>query len=85
MKTWPPFEVAWDVASFLGFLNFYPMYIPYFEQRVAYIRTLAKFDMDHDINGMLKIEHESTKVNMVNALISDPCISRYGFKSVPAY
>ena len=48
------------------------MYIPYLEKSVASLRTLAKFDMDHDITGMLKIEHESAKVNMINAVISDP-------------
>ena len=25
MNNWPPFEVARDVASFLGFLNFHSM------------------------------------------------------------
>ena len=83
MKTWPPFEVARDVVSFLGFLNFYSMYIPYFEQRVASLRTLAKFDIDHDITGMLNIEHDSSKVNMINAVTSDPFINRYGFKKSP--
>ena len=72
MKTWPPFEVDQDAASFLGFLNFYSMYIPYFEQCVSYLRTLAKFDMDPYITGMLKIEHESAKVDMINAVISEP-------------
>ena len=52
MKTWPPFEVDRYVASFLGFLNFYSMYIPYFEQRVTYLCTLANFDMDHDITAI---------------------------------
>ena len=83
MKTWPPFEVDRDVATLLWFLNFYSMHIPYFEQRVTSLRTLANFDMDHDITGMLKIEHESTKVDMINAVISDPCISRYDFEKRP--
>ena len=74
MKTWPPFEVDRDVALLVGFLNFYSMYIPYFEQRSASIRTLAKLDMDNDITGMLKIEHESAKVYMINAVINNPCI-----------
>ena len=76
---WPPFEVAQDVALFLGLLNFYSTYIPYFEQRVAYLHTLAKFDMDRDITGMLKIEHEFSKVNMINSFISEPCIACYDF------
>ena len=83
MKTWPPFEVAWYVALFLGFLNFYSMYIPYFEQRVASLLTLAKFDVDHIITRILKEVHESAKVNMINAVISDPCIVRYDFEKSP--
>ena len=38
LKTWPPFKVARDIHSFLGFLNFYNNYIPYFEQRVEPLR-----------------------------------------------
>ena len=41
------------------------MYIPYVEQRVTSLRTLANCDMDHNITGMLKIEHEYTKVDML--------------------
>ena len=71
------------MATLLWFLNFYSMHIPYFEQRVTSLRTLANFDMDHDITGMLKIEHESAKVNMINAIISDPYITPYDFEKRP--
>ena len=83
MKTRPPFEVDRDVALFLGFLNFYSMYINFFEQRVASLRTLAKFGMGHDITGILKEEHGSDKVDMINDVISDPCIARYDFEKRP--
>ena len=39
--------------------------------------------MEHDITVMLKEEHESSKVDMINAIISDPCISRYDFEKRP--
>ena len=39
--------------------------------------------MDHEIIGMLNIEHESTKVDMINSVISDPCISCYDFEKRP--
>ena len=39
LKTWPPFEVARDIHSFLGILNFNNSYIPYFEQRVESLRV----------------------------------------------
>ena len=41
------------------------------------------FDMDHNITGMLKEEHESAKVGMINAVISDLCISCYAFENRP--
>ena len=59
------------------------MYIPYFEQRVSSLCTLAKFDMDHDITGMLKIEHESAKFDMINSVISEPLIYLYDFEKHP--
>ena len=79
MNNWPPFEVDRDVALFLGLLNFYSICIPYFEKCVASLRTLAEFDTDHDITGILKEEHEYAKVDTINAVISDPCIDRYYF------
>ena len=39
--------------------------------------------MDHDITVMLKEEHKSAKVYMINAVISDPFISRYYFEKRP--
>ena len=59
------------------------MYIPYIEQRVSSLCTLSKFDMDHDIPGMLKEDHESTKVDIINYVISDPCIYRFDFEKRP--
>ena len=39
--------------------------------------------MDHDITGMLKEDNESAKVDMINAVISDPCIAHYDFEKRP--
>ena len=82
-KTWKPFEVSRRVALFLGLPTFYSIYIPYFEKRFTSLRTLAKFDTDHEITGMIKEEHDSSKVDIINAVISDLCISRYYFEKCP--
>ena len=76
LKTWPPFKYARDVASFLGFMNFYSAYIPYFEQRVQCLRGLAKLEMDQDLTPHLKPEHEDARKDMITAICSDPCIAR---------
>lgn len=44
LKTWPAFRIARDVASFLGFLNLYAYYIPYFEQCVAPLKKCCHGD-----------------------------------------
>ena len=80
LRSWPPFKVACDVASFLGFLNFYSMYIPYFEQRVACLRPLAAMELDSDITSAMTEEHESARKDMINAIISDPCLARFDHK-----
>ena len=53
LKTWPKFQLARDIASFLGFLNFYATYIPWFQQRTAPLRPLAKLEMEADITQQL--------------------------------
>ena len=61
LKTWPPFEVARDIHSFLGFLIFYNKYIPYFEQRVEPLRDLAKLDLDADVSSLMAGEHHKAR------------------------
>ena len=75
-----PFQVARDVASFLGFLNFNSMYIPYFEQRVACLRPLAAMELEADVSSAMSEEHESAQKGMNNAITSDPCLAHFDHK-----
>jgi hypothetical protein len=38
---WSPFTTVRGVASFIGFLNFYSRFIPYFEKQVAPLCALS--------------------------------------------
>ena len=80
LKAWPPFKLARDVASFLGFLNFYSSYIPYFEQRVAPLRAMAKLEMDAPVENLMKTEQIDARKDMIDAIVSDPCIARHDYK-----
>ena len=78
LKTWPGFKVARDVSSFLGFLNFYSSYIPYFEQRVLPLRELSKLDMDAKVDTLMKDEHFKAREDcMVMTILNDPCLARF--------
>ena len=80
LKTWPTFQVARDIASFLGFLNFYSQYIPYFEQRVALLRPLASLEMEESVSKLMKKEQLAAREDMITAVISDPCVDRFNPK-----
>ena len=70
-----------DVASFLGFLNFYSAYVPYFEQRVAPLRDLvAGREMEANISKEMTDVHKKAREDMILAIVSDPCIARHDFE-----
>ena len=56
-KQWPPFVVARDIASFLGFMNFYSKFITYFKHRAAPLCILAKLKMTASVDTLLKSTH----------------------------
>ena len=77
MEHWPPFVTARDIASFVGFLNFYSCYIPCFEQRIEPLQNLTKLNMEMEsvITDLLTPEHDSAKRDMIDAITSNPCIA----------
>ena len=85
MEHWPSFITACDAASFVGFLNFYHIYIPYFEQRIAPLRDLTKFEMEMVmvITDLLTPAHKAAKLGMIDAICSDPCIASFDYTKRP--
>ena len=76
-KHWPPFLVARDVASFLGFVNFYGKYIPYFELRAAPLRTFANLKMTASVIELFTSDHAAAYKDLIGALVSDTCLARH--------
>ena len=83
MKSWPAFVTARDVASFIGFLIFYSIYIPYFEQRIVRLRELSKQEMETNITDQLTPAHLAERDDMINAICSDPCVARFDYNARP--
>ena len=79
-KHWPDCFVARNVASFLGFMNFYSKFIPYFEHRAAPLRALAKLEMTASVKILLTPDHVSSCADLIEGLISDPCIAHHNSK-----
>jgi hypothetical protein len=82
LKNWPTFTCARNVASFLGFVNFYSKFIPYFEQRAAPLRALAKMDLDTKIPSLTD-EQQQARTDLMEAIVSNPCIAQYDHKKRP--
>ncbi|MFN3129889.1 reverse transcriptase domain-containing protein, partial [Roseibium sp.] len=79
LQSWPTFRIARDIASFLGFINFYSKYIPFMEQRISHLRALAKKlpDMDSSVSSLLQDVHLKERDDIIQAILSDPCLQRY--------
>ena len=76
-KHWPDCFVARNVASFLGFMNFYSKFIPNFEHRAAPLCALAKLEMIAPVENLLTPDHDAAYADLINDLVSDPCIAHH--------
>lgn len=65
---------------FLGFFNFYSIYIPYFEQRATPLRPLAKLEMEADITQQITPEIAGAREDPITAILSDPCVAHFNHK-----
>ena len=77
------FFTACDVASFIGFLNFYSVHISCLEQRIVSLLILTKLDTETVITDLLTAEYEAAKMNMINSIFSVPCIACFYHKKCP--
>ncbi len=73
---WLTFTKAHDIASFLGFLNFYLQFFPYFKQQVVPQRVLSKQEMYAPI-GALTAPQDKTRVKCL-----EPFALTLGFLSM---
>ena len=77
LKTWPIPKTAQDVASFIGFTNFYSKFIPCFEHRIHSLRELVKLDMSTNIESMWTDTHAKEMKDIIKVILSDLCLMRY--------
>ncbi len=74
LSHWPPFTTARDVTSFIGFLDFYSRFIPYFEQQVAQLSALSNQSMEAPV-GALTEAQAKLRLDMIDAICSDPYVA----------
>ena len=77
LQHWPTPTIVWDVAKFVGFLQFYSRFIPHFEVRILAFRELMTEDYASPLGSAWTPSHLAIFNEMRNALLDDPCLNRY--------
>ena len=82
LKHWPIPEFVWDVASFVGFLQFYSKFIPNFEIRVEPLRRIMERDFTEAVGNLWTPTAHKTFDDLRNSILCDPCLGRFNPKKL---
>jgi hypothetical protein len=81
LSTWPQPELVRDIAKFIGFVQFYSMYIHHFE---LWITPLHKLTINHEYTNPVALiwtdAAQQALNNLKGAILSNPCLMRFNHK-----
>jgi hypothetical protein len=75
--SWPKPKLVWDVASFVGFLQFYCSFIPFFEVRAEPLRKIMKHEYTEPVGPLWTPTIKSTFEELCDCMLTDPVLKRY--------
>ena len=73
LKHWPIPKFVWDVASFVGFLQFYSKFIPNFKIRVEPLCQIMEQDYTEAVGNLWTPTARETFNDLCNSILCDPC------------
>ena len=77
LKHWPTPVLVRDMASFVGFLQFYSKFIPNFQIRVEPLRKIMDREYSEEVGDSWTPEAQSIFNELRNSILSDPCLRRF--------
>ena len=80
LKHWPIPEYVRDVASFVGFLQFYSKFIPHFKVCVDPLRRIMQQDYTELVGDMWTSDARATFNDLRNSILCNPCLRRFNQK-----
>jgi hypothetical protein len=77
LESWPKPEIVWDMAKFIGFVQFYSVYIHHFEPRIAPLREIIiKSEYTDPVSPLWSDAAQRSMDDIKEAILSDPCLNR---------
>lgn len=78
LASWPQPEIVRDIAKFIGFAQFYSIYIHHFEMRIASLREIMITAEYTDPVAPLWLDAAQRSMDDIKeAILSDPCLMRF--------
>ncbi len=74
LQSWPMPSLVRNVASFVGFLQFYSKFIPCFELCAEPLQTIMLQEYTKPIGDMWMPDVQSTFDSLRNSILKDPCL-----------
>jgi hypothetical protein len=77
LKHWPTPTIVQDVASFVGFLQFYSKFIPCFELCTEPLQNIMLQEYSKPIGDMWTPTVQATFDSLRDTILNDPCLHRF--------
>jgi hypothetical protein len=82
LSHWPSPELVWDVASFVGFLQFYSKFIPFFEVRSLLLQVIMEREYTKPVGESWTDEAQTTFDKLKQSILCNPCLRRFDHRKL---
>jgi hypothetical protein len=78
LESWPKPEIVWDITKFIGFAQFYSIYIHHFELGIAPLREIIiKAEYTNPVAPLWLDAAQCSMDDIKEAILLDPCLMRF--------
>jgi hypothetical protein len=82
LQSWPAPSLVCNIASFVGFLQFYSKFISNFEIRVEPLLQLMEKDYTKAVGNLWMPEAQLTYDHLRNSILCNPCLRHFDPRKV---
>ncbi len=82
LETWPAPELVQDVATFIGFAQFYSHFIHHFKLLISPLRELCRNEYSNPVAPLGTDTAQEALNNMKHAISSDPCLQQFDYRKM---